>query len=417
MANCIAIIGLGYVGLPLAVAFGKKNQTIGFDIDQARIKQLKKGKDNTKELSSKEIARAKKLQFTHNKKALSNANVFIITVPTPIDKNKKPNLKFLLLASKMVGENLKKGDVVIYESTVYPGCTEEDCVPVLEKTSGLIFNKDFACGYSPERINPGDKKRPITKIKKITSGSNSKTAKMVDALYKSIIKAGTHKAESIKIAEAAKVIENCQRDVNISLINELAVIFEKMDIDTTSVLRAAGTKWNFLPFKPGLVGGHCISVDPYYLAYKAEELGHNPQVILSGRRINNEMGVFIASKVIKLLINKGNKIKGSKALVLGLTFKENCPDIRNTKVIDVCSELSQYGINVDVFDPVANKQEVKKELKIKLLNKITKKYNAIILAVAHKEFLKLDYKKMILKEGVIYDVKSILNTKIIDARL
>jgi len=417
MAHCIAIIGLGYVGLPLAVAFGEKNQTIGFDIDQTRITQLKKGKDKTNELSSKEIARAKKLQFTYNKKVLSNANVFIITVPTPVDKNKKPNLKFLLSASKMVGENLKKGDIVIYESTVYPGCTEEDCVPVLEKTSGLIFNKDFTCGYSPERINPGDKKRPITKIKKITSGSNSKTAKMVDALYNSIIKAGTHKAESIKVAEAAKVIENCQRDVNISLINELAVIFEKMDIDTTSVLRAAGTKWNFLPFKPGLVGGHCISVDPYYLAYKAEELGHNPQVILSGRRINNEMGVFIASKVVKLLINKGNKIKGSKALVLGLTFKENCPDIRNTKVIDVCSELSQYGINVDVFDPVANKQEVKKELKIKLLNKVTKKYNAIILAVAHKEFLKLDYKKMILKEGVVYDVKSILNTKIIDARL
>ena len=417
MAHCIAIIGLGYVGLPLAVAFGEKNQTIGFDIDQTRITQLKKGKDKTNELSSKEIARAKKLQFTYNKKVLSNANIFIITVPTPVDKNKKPNLKFLLSASKMVGENLKKGDVVIYESTVYPGCTEEDCVPVLEKTSGLIFNKDFTCGYSPERINPGDKKRPITKIKKITSGSNSKTAKMVDALYNSIIKAGTHKAESIKVAEAAKVIENCQRDVNISLINELAVIFEKMDIDTTSVLRAAGTKWNFLPFKPGLVGGHCISVDPYYLAYKAEELGHNPQVILSGRRINNEMGVFIASKVVKLLINKGNKIKGSKALVLGLTFKENCPDIRNTKVIDVCSELSQYGINVDVFDPVANKQEVKKELKIKLLNKVTKKYNAIILAVAHKEFLKLDYKKMILKEGVVYDVKSILNTKIIDARL
>jgi len=417
MANCIAIIGLGYVGLPLAVAFGKKTQTIGFDINQTRITQLKKGKDNTNELSSKEINKAKKLEFTYNEKDLSIANIFIVTVPTPVDKNKKPNLNFLLSASKMIGKNLKKGDVVIYESTVYPGCTEEDCVPVLEKKSGLVFNKDFSCGYSPERINPGDKKRPITKIKKITSGSNAETAKLIDNLYKSIIKAGTYKAESIKIAEAAKVIENCQRDVNISLINELAVIFEKMNIDTTSVLRAAGTKWNFLPFKPGLVGGHCISVDPYYLAYKAEELGHNPQVILSGRRINNEMGVFIASKVVKLLIAKGNKIKGSKALILGLTFKENCPDIRNTKVIDVYSELKQYGINVDVFDPIANNKEVKKELKIKLLNKVTKKYNAVILAVAHKEFLKLEYKKMILKEGVVYDVKSVLNTKVVDARL
>jgi len=413
----ISIIGLGYVGLPLAIAFGKKHITTGFDINKKRIEDLKKGVDKTKETTSKEIQKAKHLNFTFNQKDIAGSNVFIVTVPTPVDNHKKPNLKYLMSATKIIGQYLKKRDIVIYESTVYPGCTEEDCVPVLEKESKLRYNKDFYCGYSPERINPGDKKRPLVKIKKITSGSTPQVATTVDQLYQSIIKAGTFKAKTIKIAEAAKVIENCQRDVNISFVNELALIFDKMGIDTKSVLEAAESKWNFLPFKPGLVGGHCISVDPYYLAYKAKQIGHTPQVILSGRQINNDMGRFVASKVVQLLIQKGVKIKGAKVLILGITFKENCSDIRDTKVIDVYKELKGQGVKVAVYDPVANKEQVKQQLGIKLVKAPTKRQNAVILAVSHKEYQRLKIKDFIIKEGVIYDVKSFLPSSIIDGRL
>jgi UDP-N-acetyl-D-galactosamine dehydrogenase len=416
--NKIAVIGLGYVGLPLAVEFGKKYSTIGFDINQKRISELKKGYDRTLESNESEIKASKGLVFSSDVQDLLNYNIYIVTVPTPINQFKSPDLTPLLKASKMLGGVLKKGDIVIYESTVYPGCTEEDCVPVLEKESGLKFNNDFYCGYSPERINPGDKINTLTKIKKVTSGSTPGVAEIVDQLYKSIITAGTHKAPSLKVAEASKAIENAQRDVNISFVNELALIFERMGIDTNDVIEAAGTKWNFLKYSPGLVGGHCIGVDPYYLAHKAESLGYHPQVILSGRRVNDMMGMFVANKVVKLLIKKEHKVNSSKALILGVTFKENCPDIRNSKVIDIYNELLQYGINVDVYDPHADKNEVEEEYKIKLVDQIGKNYDAIILAVSHKEFLNLDLKKIIKGEkSVIFDTKSFLDRDLVDARL
>ena len=414
----IAIIGLGYVGLPLAVEFGKHFETIGFDIHQTRIDELKTGYDRTLEANKEAILSASHLTFTNQLEDLKGANIFIITVPTPIDKNNKPDLLPLLKASTSVGSVLKKGDIVIYESTVYPGCTEEDCVPVLEKNSGLIFNQDFFCGYSPERIVPGDKERTLTKIKKITSGSTPEIAEKVDQLYKTIIIAGTYKAPSMKVAEAAKVIENCQRDLNISFVNELALIFDRMNIDTTEVLEAAGTKFNFLPFKPGLVGGHCISVDPYYLTSKAESLGYYPEVIHSGRRINDNMGEFIANKVVKLMIQKNHTIKGAKVLVMGITFKENCPDLRNSKVIDVIKELKEFGIAVDIYDPQANTDEVMHEYNITLINNLQKNnYNALIHAVAHKEFNGINIKDLLLENGVVYDVKAVLPKDMVDGRL
>jgi UDP-N-acetyl-D-galactosamine dehydrogenase len=414
----IAIIGLGYVGLPLAVEFGKKYQVIGFDIDINRIEQLENGIDRTLESNKEEIAAAKGLSFSSVIEDLNQCNIFIVTVPTPIDQFKAPDLKPLIKASEMIGKVLKKEDIVIYESTVYPGCTEEDCVPILEKISGLKFNQDFYAGYSPERINPGDKVNTLTKIKKVTSGSTSEIAEVVDQLYKSIITAGTHKAPSIKVAEASKAIENAQRDVNISFVNELALIFDRLGIDTNDVIDAAATKWNFLRYKPGLVGGHCIGVDPYYLAHKAESLGYHPQVILSGRRVNDNMGLFVANKVIKLMIRKGHKIQGAKALILGVTFKEDCPDIRNSRVIDIYTELKQFALSVDVYDPHADCQEVDKEYGIKLTNELNKQYDAIVLAVSHKEFLSFDFKK--LRNGhdtVIFDIKSFLDRNLIDARL
>jgi UDP-N-acetyl-D-galactosamine dehydrogenase len=414
----IAIIGLGYVGLPLAVEFGKKYSTIGFDINQKRICELIEGYDRTDESNKAEIESSKGLTFSSDIQDIQNCNVFIVTVPTPIDRFKAPDLSPLLNASKMLGSILKKDDIVIYESTVYPGCTEEDCVPVLEMESGLKFNIDFFCGYSPERINPGDKVNTLTKIKKVTSGSTPEIAEIVDLLYKSIIEAGTHKAPSLKVAEASKAIENAQRDINISFVNELALIFDRMDIDTSDVIEAAGTKWNFLKYKPGLVGGHCIGVDPYYLAHKSESLGYYPQVILSGRRVNDVMGMFIANKVVKLLIKKEHKINTSKVLILGITFKENCPDIRNSKVIDIYKELLQYGIKVDVFDPYADKYEVEKEYEIKLIDQINIKYDAIILAVSHNDFLNINYKEIISSSNsVIFDTKSFLDRGSVDARL
>ena len=398
----IAVIGLGYVGLPLAVEFAKKYSVIGFDIDKNRIKELKSGKDKTNEVSQKKLLSVQGLTNKNQKIGLylSNElndlkiyNFFIITVPTPNNRYKAPNLTPLLKASKMIGKIIKKNDIVIYESTVYPGCTEEDCVPVLEANSGLKLNKDFYCGYSPERINPGDNINTLTKIKKVTSGSNEDVAETIDAIYKTIIKAGTYKAPSIMVAEASKAIENAQRDLNISYVNELALIFDKIGIDTNDVIEAASTKWNFLKFKPGLVGGHCIGVDPYYLVHKSESLGYTPQVILSGRRVNDNMGMFIANKLIKTMIKRGMKLKGSKVLLLGITFKENCPDIRNTKVIDIYRELKEFGLEVDVYDPHACIQETKKELNISLCKK-PEKYEAIILAVSHNLFLKLDMKRL-----------------------
>lgn len=414
----IAIIGLGYVGLPLAVEFGKKFKTLGFDINLKRIKELKTGFDRTLESNQNEIESAKLLNFSSDLNDLSNYNVFIVTVPTPIDQFKAPDLTPLLKASEMLGKVIKKGDIVIYESTVYPGCTEEDCVPVLEKESGLKFNIDFYCGYSPERINPGDRVNTLTKIKKVTSGSTPEIADIVDELYKSIIIAGTHKAPSLKVAEASKAIENAQRDVNISFVNELALIFERMGIDTTDVIEAAGTKWNFLKYRPGLVGGHCIGVDPYYLAHKAESLGYHPQVILSGRRVNDMMGMFVANKVVKLMIKKEQKVNASKALILGVTFKEDCPDIRNSKVIDIYNELMQYGMKVDVYDPHADHHEVSEEYNITLIGEVGSEYDAVILAVSHKEFLNIDYKKIIKNSNsVIFDTKSFLDRNLVDARL
>lgn len=415
--NKIAVIGLGYVGLPLAVEFGKKYEVIGFDIKEKRIKELSQGIDLTLEVSESELKNIKNLRFSSDIEDLRKANIFIITVPTPIDQYKKPDLFPLISASTLVGKVLKKNDIVIYESTVYPGCTEEDCVPVLEKNSGLKFNQDFFCGYSPERINPGDKEHTLPKIKKVVSGSTPEIAQKVNELYSSIITAGTHLVSSIKVAEASKIIENSQRDLNIAFVNELALIFDKMNIDTTEVLIAAGTKWNFLPFRPGLVGGHCIGVDPYYLTHKAESLGYLPQVILAGRRINDNMGIYVAQKVIKLMIQKSHNIKESKILVLGMTFKENCPDIRNSRVIDVIKELQDFGAKVEVFDPWADAQEVKHEYGLDLIEKLDKKYDAIVLAVRHNQFLELNFDELRNSKTVIYDIKSILNKEIIDGRL
>lgn len=422
----IAVIGLGYVGLPLAIEFAKEFNVLGFDIDSERINELSRGEDRTKEANLDDLRAvingahdSKGLRFSSNNEDLKNYNIYIVTVPTPIDQFKAPDLRPLIKASEMLGKVLKTGDIVIYESTVYPGCTEEDCVPVLEKFSGLKFNTDFYCGYSPERINPGDKINTLTKIKKVTSGSTPQIAEVIDQLYGSIIKAGTHKAPSIKVAEASKAIENAQRDVNISFVNELALIFDRIGIDTNDVIEAAGTKWNFLKYKPGLVGGHCIGVDPYYLAHKAESLGYHPQVILSGRRVNDNMGMFVANKVIKLMIKKGHKIDGSRALILGITFKENCPDIRNSRVIDIHKELIQFGLNVDVYDPHADKSEVYEEYQIGLVDRYDdKQYDAVVLAVCHDEFTAINFKQ--LKNGheaVIFDTKACLNREDIDGRL
>ena len=417
MNPSIAIIGLGYVGFPLAVEFGKLYPTLGFDIDASRIAELNRGYDRTQEVSDAQLKASTQLRFSSERGDLASCNTFIVTVPTPIDHFKKPDLSPLLKASEMIGTALKKGDVVIYESTVYPGCTEEDCVPVLEKHSGLTFNVDFFCGYSPERINPGDKVNTLTKIKKVTSGSTPEIAEWVDQLYRSIITAGTHKAPSLKVAEASKAIENAQRDVNISFVNELALIFDRMGIDTTEVLEAAGTKWNFLNFKPGLVGGHCIGVDPYYLLHKSESLGYYPQVILSGRRVNDNMGIFVANKLVKLLIQKGKKIGGAKTLMLGITFKENCPDIRNSRVVDIYHELRDFGMDVDVYDPWANAAEVKHEHGIDLVATVGSNYDAIVLTVAHQEFLGLQFASMKQADGIIFDIKSVLDKSLVDARL
>ncbi|ADR35039.1 nucleotide sugar dehydrogenase [Sulfuricurvum kujiense DSM 16994] len=407
----IAIIGLGYVGLPLAHAFSEKYSVVGFDINQTRIDELKSGYDRTLELNSSQLQEAfeRDLYLTTSIDDIKDCTIFIITVPTPIDHYKKPNLTPLLKATETVGKLLKRNDIVIYESTVYPGCTEEDCVPILEKTSGLKFNHDFFCGYSPERINPGDKEHTVTKILKVTSGSTPEIGERINNLYASVITAGTHLAPTIKVAEAAKVIENAQRDVNISFVNELAVMFDKMGIDTQDVLAAAGTKWNFLKFKPGLVGGHCIGVDPYYLVHKAESIGYFPQVILSGRRINENMGIFVANKVIKLMIKKGLKIEGSKVLVLGITFKENCPDIRNSRVVDVVEELREFGCIVDISDPWANAKEVKEEYNFNLLDHQKLEldaYDAIILAVAHNEYKTIPLQNT---NQVIFDIKGVLD--------
>ena len=408
MSNKIAVIGLGYVGLPLAHAFSSKYEVVGFDIAQWRIDELRSGVDRTLELSTEQVneAIANKMQFTNQLDDIADCNIYIVTVPTPIDKHKKPDLTPLIKASESIGKVLKKDDIVIYESTVYPGATEEECVPVLEKFSGLKFNEDFFCGYSPERINPGDKEHTVTKILKVTAGSTPEIGKKVDELYASIITAGTHLAPTIKVAEAAKVIENSQRDINIAFVNELSMIFNRLDIDTNAVLEAAGTKWNFLPFRPGLVGGHCIGVDPYYLTHKAQEVGYNPEIILAGRRLNDNMGIYVASQVIKLMIKKGKKIEGSKVLVLGITFKENCPDIRNSRVIDVIRELQEFGCNVEVSDYWADKEEVQREYKLELKSEPNiDDYDAVVLAVAHDEYknMKLDNKNQ-----VIFDIKSIL---------
>lgn len=417
----IGIIGLGYVGLPLAVEFGKHTRVVGYDINKNRIVELKGGFDRTRETAQAELNNSKQLILSTNVKDLYDCNFYIVTVPTPLDKFKSPDLAPLLNASEMLGRILKKNDIVTYESTVYPGCTEEDCVPVLEKASNLVYNKDFFCGYSPERVNPGDKINTLTKIKKVTSGSNAEVADYVDRVYRIIIEAGTYKAPSIKVAEASKAIENAQRDINISFVNELALIFDRIGIDTNDVIEAAASKWNFLKYKPGLVGGHCIGVDPYYLAHKAEALGYHPQVILSGRRVNDNMGVFIASKVIKLMIQNNHKIKGKKALILGITFKENCPDIRNTRVIDIYRELVQFGLEVDVFDPWADKEEVFSEYQIDIFTNTktlqNRKYELILLAVSHNEFLTLDLKSYRSRDGIIFDTKAFLNRKLVDGRL
>ena len=413
----IAIIGLGYVGLPLAVAFGEKYQVVGFDINLERIANLNNGVDSTLQCTTQEIANASKLIFTHDLNQIKDCSIFIITVPTPVTKDKQPDLHLLRTASKMIGTALKKGDIVIYESTVYPGCTEEDCVPVLEEVSGLKYNQDFYCGYSPERINPGDKVHTLTKIIKVTSGSTPEVANMVDNLYASIITAGTHKAASIKVAEASKSIENAQRDINISFVNELALIFDKMDIDTQEVLAAAATKWNFLPFKPGLVGGHCIGVDPYYLAHKATSLGYHPQVILSGRHVNDQMSVFVTEKVIKLLIKNNFKVQGAKVLLLGVTFKENCPDIRNSQAFEIYTALKNNGVAVVAFDPFANAKEVFDNHQINLVTSL-ETYDAIVLTVAHDFFKSLNYTSLKSSpNSVIYDTKAILDKSIVTARL
>lgn len=405
----ICVIGLGYVGLPLAHAFSNKYEVVGFDISKWRIDELSSGYDRTLELTKEQVNEAIKdgMKFTLSIDDIKDCNIYIVTVPTPIDKNKRPDLTPLIKASETVGKVLKPNDIVIYESTVYPGATEEDCVPVLEQFSNLKFNKDFFCGYSPERINPGDKEHTVTKILKVTSGSTPEIGKKVDELYASIITAGTHLAPTIKVAEAAKVIENSQRDINIAFVNELAIIFNKLGINTKDVLKAAGTKWNFLPFKPGLVGGHCIGVDPYYLTHKAQQIGYNPEIILAGRRLNDNMGIYVANQVIKLMIKKGHKIEGSKVLVLGITFKENCPDIRNSRVIDVIEELQEFGCNIDIYDSWADTKEVEHEYNLKLIKEIKiAKYEAIVLAVAHNEFKELKLKT---NENIVFDIKSILD--------
>ncbi len=422
----IAVIGLGYVGLPLARLFATQYPVVGFDINTNRINELRAGKDSTLEVEEallqqvlvKEQSVTFGLYCSADVEDLKNCNYFIITVPTPVDKNNRPDFTPLEKASQMVGKVLKKGDVVIYESTVYPGATEEVCVPILEKISGLIFNQDFFAGYSPERINPGDKEHTVDKILKVTSGSTPEIGLKVNQLYQSVITAGTYLASSIKVAEAAKVIENSQRDINIAFVNELSKIFNLLGIDTQEVLKAAGTKWNFLPFKPGLVGGHCIGVDPYYLAQKAQEVGYHPEIILSGRRLNDTMGEYVASQVVKLMIKKGVQIKHAKVLVLGITFKENCPDVRNSKVVDVVKALKDYDLEVSVFDPMAKSSEVEHEYGITLLPQISSVfYDAVVLSVAHKEFEKINYKEILHTKGVLYDVKGILDQKIIDGRL
>jgi UDP-N-acetyl-D-glucosamine/UDP-N-acetyl-D-galactosamine dehydrogenase len=423
--NKIAIIGLGYVGLPLARLFATKYSVVGFDINTNRLSELMSGVDSTLEVDNETLqsvlvsnsSESNGLFCTNQLDKIKDCNYYIITVPTPIDKNNRPVLTPLVKASETVGTVLKKGDIVIYESTVYPGATEEECIPVLEKVSGLIFNKDFYAGYSPERINPGDKEHTVEKILKVTSGSTPEIGIKVDNLYKSVIKAGTHLAPSIKVAEASKVIENSQRDINIAFVNELSKIFNKLQIDTHSVLEAAGTKWNFLPFKPGLVGGHCIGVDPYYLSQKAQEVGYHPEIILSGRRLNDGMGVYVAGELLKLMMKKSLPILNSKVLMLGCTFKENCPDIRNSRAIDVYNELKSYHLNIDVFDPWANPIEVENELGIKLVKEINIKYQAIILVVSHNEFLNLNLRTHLVKDGALFDVKGVLDKEIIDARL
>lgn len=424
----IAVIGLGYVGLPLAIEYGKKYRVIGFDVNKARIEELRRGEDHTLEAdliglkqacdafeSTKRIG----LSFTCDSEDLLLADTYIVTVPTPIDRFNNPDLTPLLKASETIGKTLQQGDIVIYESTVYPGCTEEDCVPVLEKFSGLKFNKDFFCGYSPERINPGDKINTLTKIKKITSGSTAEVADIVDALYNSILENGTHRAPNMKVAEAAKAVENSQRDVNISFMNELALICDRVGIDTNDVIEAAGTKWNFLKYRPGLVGGHCISVDPYYLAHKAKSLGYNPEVILSGRRVNNSIAKFIADKTLKLMIQKDHKIKDANVLMLGVTFKENCPDCRNTKVVDIATELEEFGCKVDIYDPWASAEVVSHEYGKQLIPAVDpeKRYAAVIACVSHQQFMTFDFKKYKDMGAVIFDVKGFVNRELVDARL
>ena len=417
----IAVIGLGYVGLPLAVEFGKKYQTLGFDINQARISELNNGSDSTLEVSDEELAATTNLSYSCQPEDLRSANVYIVTVPTPIDQHKQPDLTPLIKASEMLGKIVSKDDIIIYESTVYPGATEEACIPVVEKVSGLVFNKDFYAGYSPERINPGDKEHRVTNILKVTSGSTPEIATIVDDLYRSIITAGTHKASSIKVAEAAKVIENTQRDVNIALINELSIIFNKLGIDTLEVLEAAGTKWNFLPFRPGLVGGHCIGVDPYYLTHKAQIVGYHPEMILAGRRLNDGMGAYVVSQLVKNMLHKRIQVEGANVLIMGLTFKENCPDLRNTKIIDIVSELKEYNINVDITDPWCSSEQAEHEYNLTLTEKPdTGKYDAIILAVAHNEFKVMgveEIRKLGKSAHVLYDLKYILPKESVDMRL
>ena len=429
MEKKIAVIGLGYVGLPLAVEFAKQYPTVGFDINGLRVDELMNGHDRTLEVEDEDLKKVITSDLISTEKKgkglfcttalgdIESSNIYVVTVPTPTDKNNRPVLTPLHKASESVGKVLKKGDYVIYESTVYPGVTEDECVPVLEQVSGLKFNEDFFVGYSPERINPGDKERTVTKILKVTSGSTPEAAKMIDHLYKSVITAGTHLAPTIKVAEAAKVIENSQRDINIAFVNELAKIFNKLDIDTHSVLEAAGTKWNFLPFKPGLVGGHCIGVDPYYLAQKAQEAGYHPEIILSGRRLNDDMGKYVAGQVVKLMMKRSLPVLGSNVLMLGITFKENCPDIRNTRAIDVYKELISYNVGVDVYDPWADSKEVKEEFGFDLVENPNKKYHAVILTVAHKEFLDQELRSHLVDGGILYDVKGILDINSVDARL
>lgn len=417
----IAIIGLGYVGLPLAVEFGKHYPTLGFDINIARIAELNNGLDHTLEVSSEELAIATKLSYTNEIEQLRQANVYIVTVPTPIDEHRQPDLTPLIKASETLGKVVKAGDVIIYESTVYPGATEEDCIPVIERVSGFKYNVDFFAGYSPERINPGDKEHRVTTIKKVTSGSTPQVAEFVDSLYRSIITAGTYKASSIRVAEAAKVIENTQRDLNIALINELAVIFNKLGIDTEEVLLAAGTKWNFLPFRPGLVGGHCIGVDPYYLTHKAQAIGYHPEVILAGRRINDSMGRYVVSELVKTMVKRRIHVAGAKVLIMGLTFKENCPDIRNTKVVDILAELQEYGVQADVFDPWVNAEDAQHEYGITPIKEPKEGfYDAVILAVGHAQFRDMGVagiKALTKTDSVLYDLKYVLPAESVDIRL